>query len=107
MNKTLIAVAMALGSIAVAHADTPIDFRSGSYPSDTMQAQPSTLTRAAVIADLKAARDSGTLPTYSEFDGMPAPMGATTSTLTRAEVRRQAVEAAQTDVHAHLSSSIE
>ncbi|MBS0391902.1 MAG: DUF4148 domain-containing protein [Comamonadaceae bacterium] len=106
MNKTMIAVAMALGSIAAAHADSAIQYGEGSYPSDSMQSQPSALTRAAVVGDLQAARANGTLPRASEGYEMPAPTGAMMSTLTRAEVRQQAREAAQYDVHAHLSSSL-
>ena len=59
MSKTLIAVAMALGSITAAHADSTMQWGEGSYPNDSMQSQPSTLTRAAVIA-ASAACDFGT-----------------------------------------------
>ena len=53
MNKTLIAAALALGAIAAAHADAPVQYGEGTYPANLMQTQPSTLTREAVIADLE------------------------------------------------------
>ncbi|MHA7598727.1 DUF4148 domain-containing protein [Alicycliphilus sp. T452] len=101
MNKTLIAAALALGAIATAHADAPIQYGEGSYPGNAMQSQPSTLTREAVIADLVAARANGTMPRSGEWDDMAA---GTASARTRAEVRKEAIEAAQASVHSHASN---
>lgn len=97
MNKstrTLIASVMALGAITAAHADSPIQYGEGYYPADTLQSQPSTLTREAVIADLVAARANGTLPYSGDGYDLAKPMN-TESTLTRAEVRAQAIAAAR------------
>lgn len=105
MNKTLIAAALALGAIASAHADAPVQYGEGAYPANLMQTQPSTLTREAVIADLMAARANGTMPRSGEWDDMAAaPLGGTAGALTRAEVRKEAVEAAQASVHSHASN---
>lgn len=105
MNKTLIAAALALGAIASAHADAPVQYGEGTYPANLMQTQPSTLTREAVIADLMAARANGTMPRSGEWDDMAAaPLGGTASARTRAEVRNEAIEATQASAHSHASN---
>jgi len=66
------------------------------YPS--LQSAPSTLTREAVIAELVSARQNGTLPQGGEWYDVPAPLalsGQSTTTVTRAEVRAQAVAASR------------
>ena len=102
--RALVAAVMTLGAIATAHADSAFQqYGEANYPGDSMQSQPSTLTRTAVIADLMAARANGTLPRYEEWSGMSTPVAATMSTLTRAEVRQQAIDATQAEFHAHVS----
>ncbi|WP_404301973.1 DUF4148 domain-containing protein [Alicycliphilus denitrificans] len=64
--RALIAAVITLGAITAAHADAAIQYE-GNYPADSMQSQPSSLTREAVIAEFMAARTNGTLPSYGEW----------------------------------------
>ena len=101
--RVLVAAAMTLGAIATAHADQYGYSEAGWATNNSMQSQPSTLTRAEVKGEVKAELANGTLPRYDESYRMPAPMG--TSTLTRAEVRAQG--RAATLEHAHAKPSTE
>lgn len=102
-TRVLVAAAMTLGAIAIAHADQYGYSEAGWDANDSMQSQPSTLTRAEVKAEVTAELANGTLPRYEESYSPPAAMG--TSTLTRAEVRAEGRAAAQQ--HAHAAPSTE
>ncbi len=93
--RTLTAVAALALSAFAAHAQSN-NGDASIYPS--LQSAPSTLTREAVIAELVSARESGTLPRGGDWYDVPAPLalsGQSGSTVTRAEVRAQAVAAAR------------
>ena len=103
MNKTLIAAALALGTLSAAHAGEAVQYSEANYPSDSFQSQPSTLTRAAVIADLVAARANGSLPQYGEDLGSNLAQGS--STLTREQVRSEAIRAARNHLQAQENTT--
>lgn len=86
--RTLAAATLALSALA-AHAAPN---GSGAEAAVKQQA-PSTLTREAVIAELVAARQNGTLPRDGEWYNVPAPLALGGSTLTRAAVRDEAIAA--------------
>ena len=97
--RTLATVAaLALSAFAAnAQSNNGASFGEGDiYPS--FQSAPSTLTREADIAELVSARQNGTLPRDGDWSNMPAPLalsGQPDTTLTRAEVRAQAIAAAR------------
>ena len=68
---------------------------AGVYPA--FDNTPSTLTREAVVAELVNARQNGSLPHGGEWYEVPAPLALSgqTTTVTRAEVRAQAIAAAR------------
>lgn len=86
--RTLAAATLALSALA-AHAAPN---GSGAEAAVKQQA-PSTLTREAVIAELVAARQNGTLPRDGEWYNVPAPLALGGSTLTREAVRDEAIAA--------------
>lgn len=70
-----IAAALALSALA-AQAESPLP-RDGDWSNHSLTATeaPSTLTREAVVADLVASRQAGTLPRAGEWYNVPAPLG--------------------------------
>ncbi len=106
MKSTLIAAALTLGAIVTAHADTPIQYGEthGLDNGSVTQSQTSTLTREAVIAELKAAQANGTMPRYGEAQDF-ATTAPAASTVTRAEVRNEAYAATQANFHAQPTAS--
>lgn len=97
--RTLTAVAALALSAFAANAKSNNGLVSGEanvYPA--MQSTSSTLTREAVIAELVSARQNGTLPQDREWYNVPAPLafaGQADNTVTRAEVRAQAIVASR------------
>lgn len=93
--RTLTAVAALALSAFAANAQSN-NGDASIYPS--LQSAPSTLTREAVIAELVSARQNGTLPQGGDWYDVPAPLalsGQSDTTVTRAQVRAQAVAAAR------------
>ena len=87
--------ALTLGSLAAQAGPSQPQAQPQVQPYVTTSASTSTLTRAEVIADLKAARQAGTLPRNSHWSHVPAPLSTAGGPRTRAEVRAEAVEAAR------------
>ena len=107
MKSTLIAAALTLGAIATAHADTPIQYGEthGLDNGSVTQSQTSTLTREAVIAELKAAQANGTMPRYGEAQDFATTTAPAASAVTRAEVQSEAYAATQASFHAQPTAS--
>lgn len=98
-----VAAALALSTLA-AQAAGPQLPTTGEWSSAPLTAEaPSTLTRQAVVADLVAAREAGTMPRDGEWSNVPAPLGSASAatTLTRAEVRAEAIAAAKANMIPH------
>ncbi|AVS75477.1 DUF4148 domain-containing protein [Paracidovorax cattleyae] len=98
MNRKPLAIAAALLALTAfsAQADTGIQGDWNNYPA--VNDGPSTLTREAVIADLVAARQNGTMPRSGEWSDVPAPLAVSngnTQVVTRDQVRAEAVAAAR------------
>ncbi|BEU94459.1 DUF4148 domain-containing protein [Acidovorax sp. DW039] len=91
--RTLAALSvLALSSLAAQAQSQGAFGEASNYPAT--QSAPSTLTRAAVQAELAAARANGTMPQDSEaFDG--AFTNQVHGTRTRAEVRNEAIAASR------------
>ena len=89
--RTLAAATLALSALSALAAHAAPN-GSGAEAAVKQQA-PSTLTREAVIAELVAARQNGTLPRDGEWYNVPAPVALAGSTVTREAVRAQAIEA--------------
>lgn len=102
MNKNYRALAtlsvLAVSAFA-AQAQSPFEGNRSAYPS--IQATPSTLTRAAVIADLQAARANGTMNVDGDRSVAPRSISQVRSTLNRADVRAEAIAAAKADTIVH------
>lgn len=104
MNKNyrnLAALSVLAVSAIAAQAQTasPFEGNRSAYPS--IQATPSTLTRAAVIADLQAARANGTMNVDGDRSEAPRSITQVGSTLSRADVRAEAIAAAKADTIVH------
>ncbi|WOI45939.1 DUF4148 domain-containing protein [Acidovorax sp. BLS4] len=86
------AAAIALSAFA-AHAGVEGD--GSDYPAPV--AASSALTREAVVADLVAARQNGTLPRAGDWYDVPAPLAVSgnATVITRKEVQAQTVAAAK------------
>ncbi|ABM34455.1 DUF4148 domain-containing protein [Paracidovorax citrulli] len=101
MNRKPLAIAAALLALSAfsAQADTGIQGDWNNYPA--VNDTPSTLTREAVIADLVAARQNGTMPRGGDWSDVPAPLalsgaaGGDTQVVTREQVRAEAIAAAR------------
>lgn len=98
--RTLTTVAvLALSAFAAnAQSNNGGAFGEGDIYPAAVQSAPSTLTREAVIAELVAARANGTLPRDGDWSNAPAPLalsGQSNTTVTRSEVRAQAIAAAR------------
>lgn len=90
ISRTLAAAATLALSALAAHAAPQ---GAGEEAAAAPQAS-STLTREAVIAELVAARQNGTLPRGGEWYNVPAPLAlGGSSTLTRQAVRDEAIAA--------------
>jgi len=75
MNRKPLAFAAAVIALSAfsAQADTGTQTDWIHYPA-VNQATSSTLTREAVVADLVAARQNGTLPRDGDWSNVPAPL---------------------------------
>ncbi len=87
--------ALALGSLAAQAGPAQSNAQQYFVTSDITSTSTSTLTRAEVLADLKAARQAGTLPRNGNWSNAPAPLFKAGGGRTRSEVRAEAVEAAR------------
>ncbi|WP_019701917.1 DUF4148 domain-containing protein [Paracidovorax oryzae] len=99
MNRKPLAIAAALLALSAisAQADTRIQGDWNNYPA-VNDSTPSTLTREAVIADLVAARQNGTMPRGGDWSDVPAPLAlsnSNTQVVTRDQVRSEAIAAAR------------
>lgn len=93
--RTLTTVAVLALSAFAANAQSN-NGDAGTYPA--VQETHSTLTREAVVAELVSARANGTLPRDGNWSNVPAPLamsGQSNTTVTRSEVRAEAVAAAR------------
>ena len=96
LHRTLIFfAALALGSLAAQAGPAQSNAQQYFVTSDITSTSTSTLTRAEVLADLKAARQAGTLPRNGNWSNAPAPLFKAGGGRTRSEVRAEAVEAAR------------
>lgn len=84
--RTLAVAALALGALTA---------QAGSYGENypAMPESTSTLTRAAVIAELVAAREAGTLPRDGDWSNAPAPLALAGNPFSREAVRTEAIAA--------------
>lgn len=87
--------ALALGSLTAQAGPAQPNAQQYFVTSDITSTSTSTLTRAEVLADLKAARQAGTLPRNGNWSNAPAPLFKAGGGRTRSEVRAEAVEAAR------------
>lgn len=102
MNRKPLALTAAVLALSAfsAQADTGAQTDWIHYPA-VNQATSSTLTREAVIADLVAARQNGTMPRDGDWTNVPAPLAlsgsadANTQVATREQVRAEAIAAAR------------
>ena len=85
-NRFALVATLALSAIA---AQAGQDFTSDHYPPE--QASRSTLTRAQVVSDYKAAQANGSLPSEQHYLDYPNNAQQRQSTLTRNEVRNEAI----------------
>ena len=95
-----VAAALALSTFA-AQAAGPQLPTHGEWSSAPLATEAhSTLTRQAVVADLLAAREAGTMPRDGEWSNVPAPLGSASAAtaLTRAEVRAEAIAAVKANM---------
>lgn len=98
--RTLTTVAvLALSAFAAnAQSNNAMNYGEGDVYPAAVQSTPSTLTREAVIAELVSARANGTLPRDGNWSNVPAPLamsGQSNTTVTRSEVRAEAIAAAR------------
>lgn len=91
-NASRFAIVAAIAMSAVAAQAAGLDFADGHYPPQ--EQSHSTLTRAQVLAELKAAQASGEFRAIEEgYHFSQAP--GTQSTVSREQVRQEAVAANQ------------
>ena len=90
-NASRFAIVAAIAMSAVAAQAAGFDFADGHYPPQ--EQSHSTLTRAQVLAELKAAQASGEFQAIHE-NGYPSSQARTTqSAVSREQVRRETIAA--------------
>ena len=87
-NRLALAAALAFSALA---AQAGQDFGNNQYPPEAVSQ--STLTRAEVVADFKTNKAAGQLPSDQHYANYPEYDQTQTSTVTRAQVRDDAVAA--------------
>lgn len=98
MNKnyrTLATLTVLAMSAFAAQAQSPFEGDLSNTPE--IQSVPSTLTRAAVVAELQTARANGTLARDGDLSQAPRSIAQVRSTLSRDAVRAEAIAAAKAD----------
>jgi len=98
MNYRTLATAAAIAlSAFAANAASGVEGDGSNYPAASTAT--SGLTREAVVADLVAARQNGTLPRAGDWYDVPAPLAISSNetVLTRKEVQAETVAAAKSN----------